>query len=96
MILVAGDPLPAGHRDRESIEAAWSRVGAGPVPAAPWLDDVAVGRWLSQAGGGDRTHLRARLEYRLPLLGEGGRDVSAELLRSLGEALGNRPARPPR
>lgn len=96
VILVAGDPLPAGHRDRESIEAVWSRVGAGPVPAAPWLDDDAVGRWLSQAGGGDRTHLRARLEHRLPLLGEGGRDVSGELLRSLGEALENRPARTPR
>ncbi|MGE4631832.1 MAG: hypothetical protein AAEJ47_02225 [Planctomycetota bacterium] len=94
VLVVAGDPQPCGPEQRDKVEAAWSRVGAGPVPSAPWLDDAAVGRWLSQAGGGDMDHLRARLEHRLPLLGEAGQDLSGELLRSLEEALQNRPLGP--
>ena len=96
ILLVAGKTEPAGQNRRESVEKAWSRVAAGALPVEPWLDDRAVERWLYQAGGGDRTQLRARLEHRLPLLGEGGRDLSGELLRSLQESLQNQLQTPPR
>ncbi|MEC9475930.1 MAG: hypothetical protein VX764_02710 [Planctomycetota bacterium] len=91
ILLVAGKTVPAGENRRETIEQAWSRVSAGPLPLLPWLDDPVVERWLLQAGGSDSKRLRARLEHRLPLLGEGGRDQSGQLLRSLQESLQNQP-----
>ena len=91
ILLVAGKTVPAGGNRRESVEKVWSRVAAGPFPVKPWLDDQAIGRWLQQAGGSDSKRLRARLEHRLPLLGEGGTDQSGQLLRSLQDSLENRP-----
>ncbi|MGE4619887.1 MAG: hypothetical protein AAEJ04_08800 [Planctomycetota bacterium] len=90
VLLVAGNSELASEKAQERVQKVWQRVGVGVVPEGPWLDDESVGRWLQQAGGGDRSRLRARLEHHLPLLGESGRDVSGEILRSLEESLQNR------
>lgn len=87
VILVAGEPGAAAQDPSGAIAAAWQRIGASPVlPTRPWLDDLAVSRWLAQAGGGDLKRLQARLEHRLPLLGESGVDHTRRLLLSLEEA----------
>jgi hypothetical protein len=88
VILVAGNPTSTATRDSsEAIDEVWQRVGSSVAfPQQPWLDDRAVGYWLTQAGGGDLPHLRERLEHRLPLLGESGVDHSSTLLQMLEEA----------
>lgn len=91
ILVVAGKSRSPGENRQESLDKAWARVTTGPLPAQPWLDDEAVERWLQQAGDTDSKYLRARLEHRLPLLGEGGSDRSGEILRSLQDALENRP-----
>lgn len=87
VILVAGNPSPVASDRSGAIAEVWQRVGSSvELPQQPWLEDRAVGHWLSQAGGGDLQHLRERLEHRLPLLGESGGDHSSTLLRMLEEA----------
>jgi hypothetical protein len=87
VILVAGEPGVEGQDPSGSLARAWHRIGdSALLPTRPWLDDVAVARWLAQAGGGDLKRLQARLEHRLPLLGESGVDHSRNLLLSLEAA----------
>lgn len=87
VILVAGEPGVEGQDPSGSLARAWHRIGdSALLPTRPWLDDDAVARWLAQAGGGDLKRLQARLEHRLPLLGESGVDHSRNLLLSLEAA----------
>ena len=87
VLLVAGSSK--GPADAfEKVEKAWSRVPGVPFPAEPWLNDSEVDHWLKMAGGADLSRLRERLEYLLPLREDQGKDLSRNLLTSLGASRG--------
>ncbi len=87
VLLVAGSSK--GSADAfEKVEKAWSRVPGVPFPAEPWLNDSEVDHWLKMAGGADLSRLRERLEYLLPLREDRGKDLSLNLLTSLGASRG--------
>ena len=88
VIVVGGGGRGVNRSACPEAAELWQRAGVGPLPL-PLLDDDGVGRWLEGATG-ESGDLRSRLEFRLPLLADGGEDNSSRILMTLREASLNR------
>lgn len=88
VILVGSAGAEVGREISPKVAMLWQRAGLGPVPL-PLLDDAGIGRWLEGIPGSSGD-LRSRLEFRLPLLADGGQDQSARIIMTLREASLNR------
>jgi len=98
VILVGGgETAPAivdARRNAPETALAWARGAKTPFPT-PLISGEAFRAWCAIEGGDRRGNLRARLEHRLPLIGDRGVDRAGEILLGLSRsAAASAPKRP--